>query len=79
MATLRELVTKLAFKVDRAALKLAAKLMDNVGKSAEDVAKKTEKAERAKSFRVYEALITQLPEAERDTLITAAIARLQQG
>lgn len=40
---------------------------------------KTEKAERAKSFRVYEALITQLPEAERDTLITAAIARLQQG
>ena len=40
---------------------------------------KTEKAERAKSFRVYEALIAQLPEAERDTLITAAIARLQQG
>lgn len=47
MATLRELVTKLAFKVDRAALKIAAKLMDNVGKSAEEVAKKTEKAERA--------------------------------
>jgi len=40
---------------------------------------KTERAERAKSFRVYEALIAQLPEAERDTLITAAIARLQQG
>jgi len=40
---------------------------------------KTEKAERAKSFRVYEALITQLPEAERDTLISAASARLQQG
>lgn len=40
---------------------------------------KTEKAERAKSFRVYEALVAQLPEAERDTLITAAIARLQQG
>lgn len=40
---------------------------------------KTEKAERAKSFRVYEALIAQLPETERDTLITAAIARLQQG
>jgi tape measure domain-containing protein len=47
MATLRELVTKLTFKVDRAALKLAEKLMDNVGKSAEEVAKKTEKAERA--------------------------------
>ena len=40
---------------------------------------KTERAERAKSFRVYEALVAQLPEAERDTLITAAIARLQQG
>jgi len=39
---------------------------------------KTEKAERGKSFRVYEALVTQLPEAERDTLIAAAIARSQQ-
>jgi tape measure domain-containing protein len=47
MATLRELVTKLTFKVDRAALKLAAKLLDNVGKSAEEIKAKTEKAERA--------------------------------
>ena len=39
---------------------------------------KTEKAERGKSFRVYEALVAQLPEAERDTLIAAAIARSQQ-
>ena len=39
---------------------------------------KTEKAERAKSFRVYEALVTQLPEADRDNLIAAAIARSQQ-
>jgi hypothetical protein len=39
---------------------------------------KTEKAERSKSFRVYEALVAQLPEAERDTLIAAAIARSQQ-
>lgn len=39
---------------------------------------KTEKAERGKSFRVYEALLAQLPEAERDTLIAAAIARSQQ-
>jgi hypothetical protein len=47
MATLRELVTKLTFKVDRAALKLAAKLLDNVGKSAEEIKAKTEKAERS--------------------------------
>jgi hypothetical protein len=39
---------------------------------------KTEKAERGKSFRIYEALVAQLPEAERDTLIAAAIARSQQ-
>jgi hypothetical protein len=39
---------------------------------------KTEKAERAKSFRVYEALIAQLPEAERDTLMAAAISRAAQ-
>jgi len=39
---------------------------------------KTEKAERAKSFRVYEALIAQIPEAERDTLIGAAISRASQ-
>ena len=39
---------------------------------------KTEKAERGKSFRVYEALIAQLPEADRDNLIAAAIARSQQ-
>lgn len=39
---------------------------------------KTEKAERGKSFRVYEALVTQLPEADRDNLIAAAIARSQQ-
>jgi hypothetical protein len=39
---------------------------------------KTEKAERGKSFRVYEALVAQLPEADRDNLIAAAIARSQQ-
>jgi hypothetical protein len=39
---------------------------------------KTEKAERGKSFRVYEALLAQLPEAEREALITAAIVRSQQ-
>lgn len=36
---------------------------------------KTEKAERAKSFRVYEALIAQLPEDQRDALMAEAIAR----
>lgn len=36
---------------------------------------KTEKAERAKSFRVYEALLAQLPEDQRDTLMAEAIAR----
>jgi hypothetical protein len=36
---------------------------------------KTEKAERAKSFRVYEALLAQLPEAERDNIMAAAISR----
>jgi hypothetical protein len=39
---------------------------------------KTEKAERAKSFRVYEALIAQLPEDQRDTLMAEAIARANQ-
>lgn len=39
---------------------------------------KTEKAERGKSFRIYEALVAQLPEADRDNLIAAAIARSQQ-
>jgi hypothetical protein len=36
---------------------------------------KTEKAERAKSFRVYEALLAQLPADRRDTLMAEAIAR----
>jgi hypothetical protein len=36
---------------------------------------KTEKAERAKSFRVYEALLAQLPADQRDTLMAEAIAR----
>jgi hypothetical protein len=36
---------------------------------------KTEKAERSKSFRVYEALLAQLPEDQRDTLMAEAIAR----
>lgn len=36
---------------------------------------KTEKAERDKSFRVYEALLAQLPADQRDTLMAEAIAR----
>ncbi len=36
---------------------------------------KTEKAERAKSFLVYEALLAQLPADQRDTLMAEAIAR----
>lgn len=37
---------------------------------------KTERAERNKSFRLYEAMIARLPEANRLDLITAAKARL---
>jgi len=36
---------------------------------------KTEKAERGKSFLVYEALLAQLPADQRDTLMAEAIAR----
>lgn len=36
---------------------------------------KTEKAERAKSFRVYEALLAQLPDDMRDSLMADAVAR----
>lgn len=36
---------------------------------------KTEKLERSKSVRVYEALISQLPEDQRDALIAAAHER----
>lgn len=36
---------------------------------------KTEKAERAKSFRVYEALLAQLPDDRRDSLMADAVAR----
>jgi hypothetical protein len=36
---------------------------------------KTEKAERDKSYRVYEALLAQLPADQRDTLIAEAITR----
>jgi hypothetical protein len=36
---------------------------------------KTEKAERGKSFLVYEALLAQLPADQRDTLMAEAIVR----
>jgi len=36
---------------------------------------KTERAERAKSYSVYQALIAQIPVAELDAAIAAAIAR----
>jgi hypothetical protein len=36
---------------------------------------KTERAERAKSYSVYQALIAQIPVAELDAVIAAAIAR----
>lgn len=39
---------------------------------------KTERIERGKSFRVYEALVAQLPEEQRETLIMAAHARITQ-
>jgi hypothetical protein len=37
---------------------------------------KTERAERLKTFKIYEALVNQLPEADRVSLITAAVARI---
>lgn len=37
---------------------------------------KTEKAERNKSFRVYEVLLNQLPEQQRSTLIEEAMVRV---
>lgn len=39
---------------------------------------KTERAERGKSARVYEALLAQIPEAHRADAIAAAVARAQQ-
>ncbi len=38
---------------------------------------KTERAERGKSARVYEALLSQIPEAQRADAIAAAKARMQ--
>lgn len=38
---------------------------------------KTERAERNKSARVYDALVAQLPEASKDQLIADAIARAE--
>lgn len=37
---------------------------------------KTEKIERNKSFKVYEAMLSQLPEDQRETLILAAHTRI---
>lgn len=37
---------------------------------------KTEKIERNKSFKVYEAMLSQLPENQRETLILAAHAKI---
>lgn len=37
---------------------------------------KTERAERAKSWHVYQALLNQIPEAERADAIAAAVAKL---
>lgn len=37
---------------------------------------KTERAERNKSWHVYQALLAQIPEAERASAIAAAVARL---
>jgi hypothetical protein len=37
---------------------------------------KTEKAERNKSFKIYEALITQLPADQIESLVVAAQARI---
>lgn len=38
---------------------------------------KTERLERSKAARIYEALLARLPEADRSTLIAAAQAKLQ--
>jgi len=38
---------------------------------------KTERLERSKSYRVYQALLAQLPADQRDTLIAEAHARMQ--
>jgi hypothetical protein len=37
---------------------------------------KTERLERSKAFRIYEALLSRIPEADRATAIAAAQARL---
>lgn len=37
---------------------------------------KTERAERLKTFKIYEALVDRIPEADRVELITAAVARI---
>lgn len=37
---------------------------------------KTERAERAKSYGVYQALLTLLPEDQKDTLMAEAVARM---
>ncbi len=37
---------------------------------------KTERLERSKSFRIYEALLSRIPEADRSTAIAAAQQRL---
>lgn len=37
---------------------------------------KTERAERLKTFKIYEALVERLPEADRVNLITAAVTRI---
>ena len=39
---------------------------------------KTERLERSKAVRIYEALLSQIPEADRATVIAAAQARLAQ-
>jgi hypothetical protein len=40
---------------------------------------KTERIERSKSFKVYEALLSQLPADQRETLIMAAHTKITQG
>jgi hypothetical protein len=37
---------------------------------------KTERLERTKSFKIYEALLSRIPEADRSSVIAAAQARL---
>ena len=38
---------------------------------------KTERLERSKSYRVYQALLAQLPEDQKETLIASAHTRMQ--